>query len=42
MDQHLNTSCFTKMQVAIFFCGYKILTDGVFVTDMSSSAGISF
>jgi len=40
-DQHLSMLCFYQNIWTSNFCGY-ILTEGVFVTEVSSNAGISF
>jgi hypothetical protein len=40
-DQQLSTSCVLGKSKKQFFCRYNILTEGVFVTMLSSNAGIS-
>jgi hypothetical protein len=39
--QHLSTSCFYENTRGSNVCGYKILTEGVFVTRLSSNALVS-
>jgi hypothetical protein len=33
---------FQKILGGVIFCGHKILTEGVFITKLSSNTGISF